>query len=243
MAISLYFGLPGCGKTTLMVALAKQALQDKHHKYKHVYSNVRMALPGYIYIDNDCIGKYDLSDSLILIDEATIFADNRDYKNFGKDRIQFFLLHRHFNCDCCLFLQQWDGIDRKIRVITDRVYYVYKGFFLGKWLTTYYRIPYGIIIPDKKSQSEKLGEIVQGYCKPPFLVRLFAKRLYRPMYYKYFDSWEAPVMDPLPEKYKAYEIPKEEYNLGIYEYSETHINESIRARIKREGSDLHSQVT
>lgn len=93
----------------------------------------------------------------------------------------------------------WDGVDRKIRVITDRCYYMYKGKLLGKWFSTYYRIPYGIIIPDpKKKDGEKLGEIVQGYCKPPWYVRLFAPRLYRPRYYKYFDSWEAPVLPPLP---------------------------------------------
>ena len=105
-----------------------------------------------------------------------------------------------------LFTQQWDGVDRKIRVITDRVYYVYKSPILGFWFTTFYRIPYGIIIPDAKkdSSSNKLGEIVQGYCMPPLLVRLFAKRIYRPLYYKYFDSWERPYLPPLPQKYKPY---------------------------------------
>lgn len=204
--VSMFFGLPGAGKTTLMCYHAICACRGR--KYKHVYGNVRMAIDGYTYISNDCIGKYDLSSCLLLIDEATLFADNRAYKEFDKDKLSFFLQHRHYGCDINLYTQQWDGVDRKIRVITDRVYYVYKGLLIGKWYTCYYRIPYGIIIPDKKDNGEKLGDIVQGYCKPPFLVRLFSRKLYRPRYYRYFDSFEAPKLPMLPPNFTAYQKPK-----------------------------------
>lgn len=203
MAISLYFGLPGCGKTTIMTKLALDAVKSK--RYNNVYCNVPIAVPGVTYIDNSCIGRYNLENGLILIDEATIFADSRDHKNFDKQKIEYFLLHRHFNVDVSLFCQQWDAVDKKIRTITDRVFYVYKGFFTGHWITKYYRIPYGIIIPEKgKTSGEKLGDIIQGYCKPNLLVRMFARRVFRPKYYKYFDSWERPYRDPLPAKYQMY---------------------------------------
>lgn len=203
MSVSLYFGLPGAGKTTMMVYEAIKG--KKSGVYRNIYCNIRIAVDGVTYIDNDCIGEYDLSDCLILIDEATLFADSRDFKNFGKKRLTYFLEHRHYNADIKLFTQQWDGVDRKIRVITDRVFYVYKGKILGKWFTRCYRIPYGIIIPDpKKDGSEKLGEIVQGYAKPSFIVRMFSPWLYRPRYYKYFDSWERPYLPPLPTKYATY---------------------------------------
>lgn len=203
MSVSLYFGLPGCGKTTLLTAKALHAV--KSGRYRNVYSNVRLKIFGVTYIDNSCIGKYDLSDCLILIDEATLYADNRDHKNFSSMQITYFLEHRHFNADIILFTQQWDGVDRKIRVITDRVYYVYKGWLLGHWFTRYYRIPYGIIIPSKKDNGEKLGEIVQGYCKPNLIIRLISPWLYRPSYYPYFDSWERPAgFLPLPQKYRPY---------------------------------------
>lgn len=207
MSVSLYFGLPGAGKTTMMVYHAMKGVRSK--RYENVYCNVHIAVPGVTYIDNFCIGEFELINGLVLIDEATLFADNRDYKSFGKNKIEFFLEHRHDNLDIILYTQQWDGVDRKIRVITDRVYYVYKGKFLGHWFTRCYRIPYGIIIPDpKKSSSEKLGEIVQGYAKPPFLVRFFGLWLYRPKYYRYFDSWERIPRPPLPEKYKPYRLPE-----------------------------------
>jgi len=195
--VSLYFGLPGCGKTTL---LAKHALKYVRSKrYKNVYSNVPLSIPGVIYIGNSDVGHFNLVDGVVLIDEASIFADSREFKTFEKTVKDFFLLHRHYGLSIELFCQQWDAVDKRIRSITDRVYYLYKPRSLARyWLTRYYRIPYGIIIPDKGDNGEKLGDIVQGYCKPNFLVRLFAHRLYRPFYYKYFDSWAAPDLPLLP---------------------------------------------
>ncbi|MBE6922885.1 MAG: hypothetical protein E7465_06865 [Ruminococcaceae bacterium] len=214
MAVSLYFGLPGCGKTTMLSMLALKGVKDV--RYTYVYTNVQLNIPGTTFIDNDCIGQFELKDCLLLIDEATLFADSRDYKNFSKGRLSYFLEHRHRNADIILFTQQWDGVDRKIRTITDRVYYVKKGLLLGHWISTCYRIPYGIIIPDpKKNQGgEKLGEIIQGYCKPPLLARLFARRIYRPRYYKYFDSWELDELPVLPSRYKAIPIPRTGYRIS-----------------------------
>lgn len=197
--VSLFFGLPGSGKTTVLASLALKFTR-KHSRYDHVYSNVFLDVPGVKMISNDDIGRYDLSYSAILIDEATLFADSRGYKEFPRHVIQFFLLHRHYHCDIFLFTQQWDGVDRKIRVITDRVFYIYKTPILGHWFSFYYRVPYGIIIPDpKKNQSgEKLGDIIQGYCRPSFLQRLFCSKVFRPHYYRYFDSFDAPPLPPLP---------------------------------------------
>lgn len=205
MAVSLFFGLPGAGKTTIMTQRAIKAVKDK--RYDHVFVNVHICYPGVTYIDNVCIGRYDLSNSKILIDEATLFADSRAYMEFDKNKLKFFLEHRHYNCDIELFTQQWDGVDRKIRVITDRVYYVYKGFLFGKWFSNYYRIPYGIIIPDPKKADggQKLGDIVQGYCKPNFIVRLLSHKVYRPRYYRYFDSWERDPLPRLPDRYRSFQ--------------------------------------
>lgn len=205
MSISLYFGLPGCGKTTMLTKIAyltSRRIGRPHCPYKVVYGNIPLSgIDHYVQIEFDDLGKYDIRDSLILIDEATLEVDSRDYKSFKYYTKQFFLLHRHYNVDICLFTQQWDAIDKKIRVITDKVFYMYKKGLLRRWVTRMYRVPYGIIIPDpKKSDGEKLGDIIQGYCRPSLLVRMFSPRLFRPRYYKYFDSWEAPVLPDLKLK-------------------------------------------
>ena len=101
MSVSLYFGLPGCGKTTLLTSRAVKAVNSK--RYKYVYCNVHIAVPGVTYIDNYCIGKYNLSDAKLLIDEATLFADSRAYKDFDKGKLTYFLEHRHYNVDIELY--------------------------------------------------------------------------------------------------------------------------------------------
>lgn len=205
MSVSRYFGLPGCGKTTTLVMLAKRG--QASGRYKYIYGNVQLHLHGYIYVPFDCFGKYDMSDSLYLIDEAMVEAGDRDYKNFEKCKLEAFVMHRHYNMDIVLFSQEADGIDKKIRSITDRMYYVKKGFFTGKWISSIYRIPYKILWPDAKTAGENVGRIIMGYAKPNFFIRLFAFRLFRPRFYKFFDSWERRILPPLPSSFTPYSDP------------------------------------
>lgn len=215
MSVRLFFGLPGSGKTTVLTSIALKESNRRRKRYANIFTNVGLAIPGVTYIDNDCIGKYDLSNSLILVDESTLFANCRDYKTFDKNKLAFFVMHRHYNCDIFMFSQEWASMDKRIRAITDRVYYVYKGFWTRSWLTSYYRIPYGIIIPDpKKNGGDKLGEIIQGYCKPNLFVRIFSHKIYRPRYYKYFDSWEAPDLPKLPQRYQPFSLNKDPFSLS-----------------------------
>lgn len=195
--VCLYFGLPGSGKTTLLSKYALKAVKGR--TYKNVYCNIDLNIPGVKRIVNSDVGMYNLSNSLILIDEATLFAFSRNYKNIEFSLVRFMVEHRHFNCDIFFFSQSWDSMDKVIRTITDRVYYVYKGF-LRSGRSYYYRIPYKIIFPDEKNGGSKVGEIIQGYCKPPFLVRLFKGRLKRKKYYEYFDSFSTYPLPELPNR-------------------------------------------
>lgn len=208
MSISLYFGLPRCGKTTMLAKIAyeetKRICKGKS-KYECVYSNVPLSLPDdqmqhFKVIKFSWLGKYDICRSLVLIDEASLMCDNRDYKSFAQESKEFFLLHGHYQDDVIFFNQAWDALDKKIRVITDRVFYIYKLPILGRWYSKCYRVPYGIIIPDpKKDDNQKLGEIIQGYCKPSLFERIFlCQRLWRRRYYRYFDSWDRPDLPPIP---------------------------------------------
>lgn len=198
MGVTRYFGLPGCGKTTICASLAFKALR----RGIKVYGNVEMTIPGYTYVDFDCFGKYQMDNCLVIIDEATVVCGDRDYKNFGKEKIKAFMLNRHATQRIVLFSQEPDGMDKKIRSITERMYYVKKGVFLGRWISNIYRIPYGVVWPSENDNGENLGKIVMGYMKPSIFSRLFAQRLYRPRYYQWFDSWEMDALPPLPDKYK-----------------------------------------
>lgn len=191
--ISFYFGLPGSGKTTLLAALAykeSKRIEKGKSSYKYILSNVELNIPHVQLIHFNDIGVYEFVDSMILIDEASIFCDNRDWKNFSKQKIAFMMLHRHYNCDFHFFSQSYNGYDSKLRSITSHVYYVRKGLLLTK----YTRIPYGIIIPDRKDNAgSRFGEIIEGYCKPSFIVRLFSRRILRCRYYRFFNSYSRPL--------------------------------------------------
>ena len=196
--VSLYFGLPGSGKTTYATAIAVQEqkrIEKGSSSYKHVITNFPVFYEGICRVSSRDLGKYDITDCLVLIDEASLVADSRDYKSFSHEMKEFFLLHRHDFCDVVMFTQQWDAVDKKIRVITENVYYVHKGAF-RRWISYADRIPYGIIIPDKKDNTEKYGEIIQGYNRGTWIQRVFAKRIRRRKYYKYFDSYLRPERPP-----------------------------------------------
>lgn len=202
--ISFFFGLPRSGKTTILASFAykeSKKIQRGKSKYKYILSNVELNIPGVHLIQFDDIGIYEFTDSLILIDEASVFCDNRDWKNFSKHKIAFMMLHGHYNCDFCFFSQSYNGYDSKLRSITSNVYYVRRGLFFSK----YTRIPYGIIIPDRKDNAgSRFGEIIEGYCKPSFFIRLFSPRVLRCRYFKYFNSFSRPL------KLKTWSVPDPE---------------------------------
>ena len=112
------FGLPGQGKSTYLAKLAKK----KKKKNIKVYSN--FYIKGCYKLDFDDLGVHDYSDCLILIDEISLFCDCRSWKNFNADLVYFFTNHRHYNVDIVYCSQSYADCDKKIRNITDSLYYI-----------------------------------------------------------------------------------------------------------------------
>lgn len=201
MSVSVFFGLPGSGKTTHVAKVCVdtvKAIALGKSNYRYVYTNVPINHPYVRTIPFDYIGRYDIQDSLIVIDEASLFVDNRDYKHFPEYLRNFILLHRHFNCDIYFYAQQWDALDKKIRAVTEHVFYLRKGTFL-KGITRIYPLIYGVYIPASTAdKSSSYGDISMGYKLPGLFSRIFAPWFRRKPYYKYFDSFEKFDLPPVP---------------------------------------------
>lgn len=182
-----YFGLPGSGKTTFLTMIAQKELKlisQGKSKYDRVYTN--FYCEGCYCLRWEDLGVKLIEDSLILIDEITLFADSRDFKQFPFAIKQFFILHRHYCCDIIYFTQHYNNVDKKIRDLTYDLYFV-RPFL--HWFSKATRIFRTLDI------QEQTHEIVNGYRFSNFFDMLFAGKVvqfcFRPRWYKYFDSYEA----------------------------------------------------
>lgn len=179
--IKCYFGVPGCGKSTILVREYKK----NRRRYDHIYT-INIQIKGVPMITKDDLEKYKFTNSLILWDEITMDADNREFKSFSKDLRDFFILHRHFGCDIIYATQNFENVDKKVRDLTSELWYMSKSVvpFL-KAFTSAKRIYRNINI------NELSSELTLGYRFCNFIEGLFVsnfKLVFRPFYYRYFDT-------------------------------------------------------
>lgn len=200
--IRVFFGNPGCGKSTY---IAKQCffLSKKQKPYTHIYSNVELTIPavGYVSsIDLHTLGKWTFpKNSYFALDEAGIEYNNRNYKSLPQYTIAWFKLHRHYQVDIDVFSQSWEDMDITIRRLADQLWYMQR---IGPF--TFLRRVYKKVMVDDKTH-----QIIDGYrlesgiwmlLQPLRLLGLGFilpqlkgwKLMFRPFYYKFFDSWKTP---------------------------------------------------
>lgn len=186
--ITMAFGNIGCGKTTW---LCKMIADDKRKKaHQHYYANFPTTLAE--QIDVMKLGTYGLPPySLLVIDEAGIQFNNRQFKTFPKPLIEWLKLSRHYRCDIVLVSQSWDDVDITFRRLTERLYYLKKVVCF----TLKRRIIKSVAV------DENTHQIVDGYTLSKLLLGLFTGDttfFLRRKYYKYFDSYDAPALPPFP---------------------------------------------
>ncbi len=179
--IKAYFGVPGVGKSTI---LAKEYKKNRR-KYDHIYS-INLQLKGVEMITKEDLEKFKFKNTLILWDEITMDADNREFKSFSKELRDFVLLHRHLGCDIIYATQNFENVDKKVRDLTVELWYMNKSVvpFLSSF-TTSKRIYRQVNI------NEHTSELTLGYRFCNFLESIFVsnfKICFRRRYYKYFDT-------------------------------------------------------
>lgn len=192
------FGLPGSGKSTFLAMLAKK-YQSRGYD---VFINREFPIDGCYLYDWSDIGRYDISRALILIDEVSLYADNRDFKKFTAQLKEFFALHRHYKTDIIWCTQQYDGVDRKIRELTRELFYIRPTLFGMSYVVQLERVMY---VPTRRDLSKNSSADISVKWVRPGLLRLLLSPVNRSMricfrrrYYKYFDTFQAPKLPYKP---------------------------------------------
>jgi len=192
--ISLYIGLPGSGKTTISAANMYKSLKrlfkyrkKDYQNYKgkeqyefvkgcNVWSNMPLKGAQIIDLEKDLM-KVNIERGILLIDEAGIEYNNRDFKTFSKEALMFFKLHRHYELDVHFYSQDVD-IDKKLVSLADTVYITERSL-----------IPYFVYTKAIKRKFDVIdGQIKAVFSFVPFILGGH-KYYYCPKYWKLFDSW------------------------------------------------------
>ena len=180
LSVDIYFGVPGSGKTTFAAWLTKRCLK---HKIP-VYSNVPIT-GSYRINPHEDLGKFQISDAQIIIDEAGIDYNNRSYKTLALDEITYFKYHRHYRPSIAVFSQSYDDMDITLRRLAQSFYVVSKA-----------PIPF-FVMTRKIGRKVGINETTKEICDEYFFKPLGFKLIFAPLTWKYFNTYSSK---PLPVK-------------------------------------------
>ena len=206
--LNVYFGVPGSGKTTFAAYLTKWALHENaiirfcrknqnfitlpilKSKYLKrripVYSNV--PITGAFKLDAKAdIGNYMIKNAKVIIDEAGIEYNNRNYKSFPPESIYFYKYHRHYQVSVDVFSQSYEDMDVTLRRLAQNFYVVRRSL-----------IPFCIVarrIRRHVGVDEQTKQITDLYAMG--LPLLDTKRIFSPPLWKLFNSYSRKE---LPQK-------------------------------------------
>ena len=188
MSVLGVYGLPGAGKTTFLASCAMHSLSGKKYMGIHPHVNVysTFACPGCYVLEPDMIGKNNITDALLLIDEISQFFDARDWKTFPVEVRTWFQLHRHFNCDVIFCSQSYSDADKRLRNLAEK-YYLLEHIF---WHISACK-------PIRRTFDISNGCLDEKYTLAPPISWKFINRK---KYYHLFDSYaqNMPLAENVP---------------------------------------------
>lgn len=197
--IVIYYGKPRSGKTTALARIVKRnnikravsRVLPFMSRFLRPYSNIYCtdsSMKHTTYISYENLGRWRPEDhSAFILAEAGIGLNNRNWKALSDDAKELFAMHGHANCDIYADSQTVD-IDITLRERAEKFYSVRK---IGRsQFSLLIPIDFDIDVNDVTQKIEECYQRARGL-KMVFLI-LFGriKIMYRPLYYKYFDSWK-----------------------------------------------------
>ena len=205
--LSVFFGIPGAGKTTIATALA---MQYQRHGIP-VYSNV--PIKGCYKFDvMSQLGVVSIRECCIIIDEASIEMNSRNWAKFPQHLIQFFKKHRHEKCEILIFSQDYQDFDATVKRLA------YKYYLCRPSIIPYFveAVPivrkFGI-----NEQTHKPDDLFSLHSI--FTNWIYTRHFFAPVTWHRFNSWDSlnlpkAVFNKYPdadfEKPKKYKRPLKE---------------------------------
>lgn len=167
--VTFIVGQIGSGKSAYSVKVARNYI--KHHR--PVFATDYIA--GAYKFDVAWLSSMRCPEnSLLIIDEAALRFNSRDFAKISKDIIAYFKKCRHYHNDVILISQTFSDSDKQIREIATKVLFLRKfGFFTFPVRVT------GDVTVDSEGQPAMKYRI--GRFAKPFIPMLQGK---------YYNSWE-----------------------------------------------------
>lgn len=206
--LNVYFGVPGSGKTTFAAYLAKCFLKqsrlitwaEKHpnrfsvwllnsgflKRKSPVYSNVPIT-GCYVLDPKEDVGKHMMVNGKVIIDEAGIEYNNRNFKSFPPEAVYWFKYHRHYQCSVDVFSQSYEDMDITLRRLAQNYFVVKKSI-----------LPFFIVcrrIKRKVGIDDNTHQIIDKYYFG--LPVISCKWIFAPPLWKLFNSFSRKA---LPDK-------------------------------------------
>lgn len=220
--LSVYFGVPGSGKTTFAAWLVSQSQRVSligkfglwlrwhwpfygsrfrflNHNFvsQWIFDHCRCGYPvwsnvpitgAYAFDPQSDLGTHWIYDGRLIIDEAGVEFNNRNFKSFSQNAIYFFKYHRHYRLAVDVLSQSYEDMDITIRRLARHLYVVKQSLIPG--FVCVRRIRRRVGIDDKTHQI--IDEYFWGF--PVFDTQWIWSR---PLY-KLFNSYSCKQLPVVP---------------------------------------------
>lgn len=133
------------------------------------------------------IGHFMIEDAKIIIDEAGIEYNNRNYKTFSQEAIYFYKYHRHYKTSVDIFSQSYEDMDVTLRRLAQNFYVVRRSL-----------VPFCVVarrIRRKVGVDEHTKQIMDLYAMGVPIID--TRRIFAPSLWKLFNSYSRKE---LPQK-------------------------------------------
>lgn len=178
----LFIGHKGSGKTTHMA----KTIQKYNKLGWKVFCNKSM--PGSYFIETSDIGRYKFPpNSLVIVDEAGIYFNNRKWKELGMGVIKYMKLSRHEKNKLILYTQSSHEIDVSFMRVCDKLHLISNWKqVIGKVRHLKYK---QVLIPASDTAEARITDDLVAI--NPLLGGISFYLM--PIYWKYFDSFDSQI--------------------------------------------------